>query len=75
VVRPPWNAMFVFQFLRAKSHIAAFKSAWMVHKAVSVNVRPSKKGRTMLKIRRAMLSDLLRYALITQFDWWKMLRA
>jgi hypothetical protein len=31
VVRPPWNAMFVFQFLRVKSHIAAVNSAWMVH--------------------------------------------
>jgi hypothetical protein len=30
VVRPPWNAMFGFQFLRAKSHIAAVNSAWMV---------------------------------------------
>jgi hypothetical protein len=30
VVRPPWNAMFVFQFLRAKSHIAAVNSAWLV---------------------------------------------
>jgi hypothetical protein len=31
VVRPPWNAMFVFQFLRVKSHIAAVNSAWIVH--------------------------------------------
>jgi hypothetical protein len=32
VVRPPWNAMFVFQFLWAKSHIAAL---WMVHEQLA----------------------------------------